>query len=115
MCPDQNRQGRRCAAFFYTPVLSRMIGHPLYNWVAANGNRLSSVRLERVNSRDPRRNSPPGPFNAISLFPSSGDDQVTSKSPLNQSTRSLSFRTIEGLSFMLSIPRHGTPYDRKPA
>ena len=59
MCPDQNRQGRRCAAFFYTPVLSRMIGHPLYNWVAANGNRLSSVRLERVNSRDPRRNSPP--------------------------------------------------------
>ncbi len=115
MCPDQNRQGRRCAAFFYTPVLSRMIGHPLYNWVAANGNRLSSVRLERVNSRDLRRKWPPGPFNAISLFPSSGDDEVPASLPLNQSTRSLSLRTIEGLSFMLSIRRHGTPYDRKPA
>jgi predicted DCC family thiol-disulfide oxidoreductase YuxK len=31
--------------FFYTPVLSRMIGRPLYNWVAANRSRLSAIRL----------------------------------------------------------------------
>jgi hypothetical protein len=27
--------------FFYIPVLSRMIGHPVYNWIAANRSRLS--------------------------------------------------------------------------
>jgi len=27
--------------FFYLPVLSRLVGHPLYNWVAANRGRLS--------------------------------------------------------------------------
>jgi predicted DCC family thiol-disulfide oxidoreductase YuxK len=26
--------------FFYVPVLSRLIGHPLYNWIAANRSRL---------------------------------------------------------------------------
>ena len=26
--------------FFYIPVLSRMFGHPIYNWVAANRSRL---------------------------------------------------------------------------
>jgi predicted DCC family thiol-disulfide oxidoreductase YuxK len=31
--------------FFYVPVLSRLIGHPIYNWVAANRSRLSSLRL----------------------------------------------------------------------
>jgi predicted DCC family thiol-disulfide oxidoreductase YuxK len=31
--------------FFYFPVLSRLIGHPLYNWVAANRSWLSSVGL----------------------------------------------------------------------
>jgi predicted DCC family thiol-disulfide oxidoreductase YuxK len=31
--------------FFYMPVLSRMIGQPLYNWVAANRSRLSAMRF----------------------------------------------------------------------
>jgi len=31
--------------FFYMPVLSRLFGHPIYNWVAANRGRLSSVRF----------------------------------------------------------------------
>jgi predicted DCC family thiol-disulfide oxidoreductase YuxK len=30
---------------FYVPVLSRVIGHPVYNWIAANRGRLSSVGL----------------------------------------------------------------------
>src|SRR5437763_13947769 len=29
--------------FFYMPVLSRLIGHPIYNWIAANRGRLSSM------------------------------------------------------------------------
>jgi len=28
--------------FFYVPVLSRLLGHPIYNWVAANRSRLSA-------------------------------------------------------------------------
>ncbi len=28
--------------FFYVPVLSRLVGHPIYNWVAANRSRLSA-------------------------------------------------------------------------
>jgi predicted DCC family thiol-disulfide oxidoreductase YuxK len=28
---------------FYVPVLSRLLGHPIYNWVAANRSRLSAV------------------------------------------------------------------------
>ena len=31
--------------FFYVPVVSRLIGHPIYNWVAANRGRLSAMRL----------------------------------------------------------------------
>jgi predicted DCC family thiol-disulfide oxidoreductase YuxK len=31
--------------FFYVPVLSRLVGHPIYNWVAANRSRLSSMRI----------------------------------------------------------------------
>jgi predicted DCC family thiol-disulfide oxidoreductase YuxK len=31
--------------FFYVPVLSRAFGHPIYNWVAANRSRLSSLRM----------------------------------------------------------------------
>jgi predicted DCC family thiol-disulfide oxidoreductase YuxK len=31
--------------FFYVPVLSRLIGRPLYSWVAANRNRLGSLRM----------------------------------------------------------------------
>lgn len=31
--------------FFYIPVFSRLIGHPIYNWVAANRSRLSSWRM----------------------------------------------------------------------
>ena len=31
--------------FFYVPVLSRLVGHPIYNWVAANRSRLSSLRI----------------------------------------------------------------------
>jgi predicted DCC family thiol-disulfide oxidoreductase YuxK len=31
--------------FFYLPVLSRLFGHPIYNWIAANRSRLSSSRL----------------------------------------------------------------------
>jgi len=30
---------------FYVPVLSRLFGHPIYNWIAANRGRLSSLRL----------------------------------------------------------------------
>jgi predicted DCC family thiol-disulfide oxidoreductase YuxK len=33
--------------FFYVPVLSRLIGHPIYNWVAANRGRLSAMRMKR--------------------------------------------------------------------
>jgi len=29
--------------FFYIPVLSRLLGHPIYEWVAANRSRLSAV------------------------------------------------------------------------
>jgi predicted DCC family thiol-disulfide oxidoreductase YuxK len=32
--------------FFYVPVLSRLFGRPLYNWIAANRGRLSALRLE---------------------------------------------------------------------
>ena len=31
--------------FFYVPVLSRLLGHPIYNWVAANRGWLSSLRI----------------------------------------------------------------------
>jgi predicted DCC family thiol-disulfide oxidoreductase YuxK len=31
--------------FFYVPVFSRLIGHPIYNWVASNRSWLSSVLL----------------------------------------------------------------------
>ena len=31
--------------FFYVPVLSRLVGRPIYNWVAANRSRLSSLRM----------------------------------------------------------------------
>jgi predicted DCC family thiol-disulfide oxidoreductase YuxK len=31
--------------FFYVPVLSRLFGRPIYNWIAANRTRLSSFRL----------------------------------------------------------------------
>ena len=30
---------------FYVPVFSRLFGHPIYNWIAANRGRLSSLRL----------------------------------------------------------------------
>jgi predicted DCC family thiol-disulfide oxidoreductase YuxK len=30
---------------FYIPVFSRLFGHPIYNWVAANRSRLSSIRF----------------------------------------------------------------------
>jgi predicted DCC family thiol-disulfide oxidoreductase YuxK len=31
--------------FFYVPVLSRLIGHPIYNWIAGNRAWLSSVLI----------------------------------------------------------------------
>ena len=31
--------------FFYVPVLSRLFGHPIYNWIAANRSRLSSILI----------------------------------------------------------------------
>jgi predicted DCC family thiol-disulfide oxidoreductase YuxK len=31
--------------FFYIPVLSRLLGHPAYNWIAANRSRLSSKKI----------------------------------------------------------------------
>jgi predicted DCC family thiol-disulfide oxidoreductase YuxK len=34
--------------FFYIPVLSRLLGHPIYNWVAANRGWLSAIRPARV-------------------------------------------------------------------
>jgi hypothetical protein len=33
--------------FFYVPVLSRLFGHPIYNWVAANRSRLSALTKPR--------------------------------------------------------------------
>ena len=30
--------------FFYAPIVSRLVGHPIYNWVAANRSRLSGLR-----------------------------------------------------------------------
>jgi len=30
---------------FYIPVLSRLVGHPIYNWIAANRGRLSAIRF----------------------------------------------------------------------
>lgn len=32
--------------FFYIPVLSRLLGHPVYNWVASNRSWLSSLRFK---------------------------------------------------------------------
>jgi len=29
--------------FFYVPILSRLLGHRIYNWIAANRSRLSAV------------------------------------------------------------------------
>ena len=37
--------------FFYVPVFSRMIGRPLYDWVAANRGWLSSL----TRSRNPKQ------------------------------------------------------------
>lgn len=34
--------------FFYVPVLSRLFGHPIYNWVAANRGRLSALGLRKL-------------------------------------------------------------------
>lgn len=34
--------------FFYVPVVSRLFGHPIYNWVAANRGWLSAMRLGRL-------------------------------------------------------------------
>jgi predicted DCC family thiol-disulfide oxidoreductase YuxK len=31
--------------FFYIPVFSRLVGHPIYDWIAANRRRLSSMRI----------------------------------------------------------------------
>ena len=31
--------------FFYVPVFSRLFGRPIYNWIAANRSRLSSMRM----------------------------------------------------------------------
>ena len=31
--------------FFYVPIVSRLVGRPLYNWVAANRNRLGYLRM----------------------------------------------------------------------
>ena len=31
--------------FFYLPVISRLLGHRIYNWVAANRSRLSAMRF----------------------------------------------------------------------
>ena len=40
--------------FFYTPLLSRLFGHPIYHWVASNRSWLSSFRLK---SSTPARQS----------------------------------------------------------
>jgi predicted DCC family thiol-disulfide oxidoreductase YuxK len=36
--------------FFYVPVLSRLFGHPIYNWVAANRSQLSAMRMSSAES-----------------------------------------------------------------
>jgi len=33
--------------FFYVPVVSRLFGHPIYNWVAANRSRLSAMTISK--------------------------------------------------------------------
>jgi predicted DCC family thiol-disulfide oxidoreductase YuxK len=33
--------------FFYVPGLSRLLGHPIYNWIASHRIRLSSMRMRR--------------------------------------------------------------------
>ena len=30
--------------FFYVPILSRLLGHPIYNWIAANRSRLAAMK-----------------------------------------------------------------------
>ena len=34
--------------FFYVPVASRLLGHPIYNWIASNRSRLSAMSLQRL-------------------------------------------------------------------
>jgi predicted DCC family thiol-disulfide oxidoreductase YuxK len=34
---------------FYVPVLSRLFGRPIYNWIAANRSRLSAMRIGSPN------------------------------------------------------------------
>jgi predicted DCC family thiol-disulfide oxidoreductase YuxK len=36
---------------FYVPVFSRLVGRPLYNWVAANRSRLSSIILPKTKDK----------------------------------------------------------------
>jgi predicted DCC family thiol-disulfide oxidoreductase YuxK len=38
--------------FFYTPVLSRLLGHPIYNWIAQNRARLSARSGENPGNLD---------------------------------------------------------------
>lgn len=40
--------------FFYVPIVSRLFGHPLYNWIAANRGWLSSLGAARPASRAPQ-------------------------------------------------------------
>jgi hypothetical protein len=35
---------------FYIPVVSRLVGHPIYNWVASNRSWLSSFRMKSSTS-----------------------------------------------------------------
>jgi predicted DCC family thiol-disulfide oxidoreductase YuxK len=37
--------------FFYIPVLSRLVGHPIYNWVASNRSWLSAFRMKSAPAR----------------------------------------------------------------
>jgi predicted DCC family thiol-disulfide oxidoreductase YuxK len=41
--------------FFYVPVLSRLFGHPIYDWIAANRSWLSAMRLRRLTLSSPPR------------------------------------------------------------
>jgi hypothetical protein len=33
---------------FYVPVLSRLVGHPIYNWIASHRSQLSSIGSRAV-------------------------------------------------------------------
>jgi hypothetical protein len=40
---------------FYVPVLSRLVGRPLYNWIASHRSQLSSIGSRAVAAASPQQ------------------------------------------------------------